>query len=91
MKTVLKDDFDELIIDTNNDTSSIRSSAIAKKTSLTLKITLTRLDNLINEVHTTVEPDQRAEIINFLMGVRIHVHSLIDESIRFRNKLKSQH
>jgi ParB family chromosome partitioning protein len=63
-----------------------RSSSIAKKSSLTLKITLTRIDNLINEVHTTVEPDQRGEIINFLMGIRLTIHSLIDESIRFRNK-----
>jgi ParB family chromosome partitioning protein len=63
-----------------------RSSAIAKKASLTLKITLARVDNLINEVHTTIEPDQRAEIINFLMGIRLTVHSLIDESIRFKNK-----
>jgi ParB family transcriptional regulator, chromosome partitioning protein len=63
-----------------------RSSAIAKKASLTLKITLARLDNLINEVHTTIEPDQRAEIINFLMGIRLGIHSLIDESIRFKNK-----
>ena len=63
-----------------------RSSVIAKKASLTLKITLARVDNLINEVHTTIEPDQRAEIINFLMGIRLRIHSLIDESIRFKNK-----
>jgi ParB family chromosome partitioning protein len=66
-----------------------RSSAIAKKASLTLKITLARVDNLINEVHTTIEPDQRAEIINFLMGIRLRIHSLIDESIRFKNKKPS--
>jgi ParB family transcriptional regulator, chromosome partitioning protein len=63
-----------------------RSHAIAKKASLTLRITLARLDNLINEVHTTIEPDQRAEIINLLMGIRLSIHSLIDESIRFKNK-----
>jgi ParB family transcriptional regulator, chromosome partitioning protein len=63
-----------------------RSAAVAKKASLTLKITLARVDNLINEVHTTIEPDQRAEIINFLMGIRLSIHSLIDESIRFKNK-----
>ncbi|MFL6503106.1 MAG: ParB/RepB/Spo0J family partition protein [Nitrososphaera sp.] len=63
-----------------------RSHAIAKKSSLTLRITLARLDNLINEVHTTIEPDQRAEILNLLMGLRLSIHSLIDESIRFRNK-----
>jgi ParB family transcriptional regulator, chromosome partitioning protein len=64
----------------------LRSAAIAKKASLTLKITLARVDNLINEVHTTIEPDQRAEIINFLMGIRLSIHALIDESIRFKNK-----
>lgn len=62
-----------------------RGPVIAKKTYLTLKIALNRLDNLINEVHNTVEPDQRAEIISFLMGIRLKVHSLIDDSIRFKN------
>lgn len=90
LKSVLREDEedlgDELI-------SSIwahsKSFTIAKKTSLTLKIALTRLDNLINEVHTTVEADQRAEIIDFLMSVRLRIHSLIDESIRFKSKLGS--
>jgi ParB family transcriptional regulator, chromosome partitioning protein len=63
-----------------------KPAKIAKKASLTLRVTLTRLDNLIDEVHGTVEPDQRAEIINMLMGIRIQVHSLIDETIRFKNR-----
>lgn len=67
-----------------------RSYVIAGKASLTLKITLARLDDLINEVHGTIEPDKRAEIINFLMGMRLNIHSLIDESIRFNNELKSR-
>lgn len=76
---------DELVV-----AAKARAPVIARKTYLTLKITLTRLDNLINEVHSTVEPDQRAEIINFLMGVRLKVHSLIDESIRFKNSSAKQ-
>jgi ParB family transcriptional regulator, chromosome partitioning protein len=85
LKMVLKEDeeFNNVV---NTSKNGARSSAIAKKTSLTLKIALTRLDNLINEVHTTIEPDQRAEIINFLMSIRLSIHSLIDESIRFKNK-----
>src|ERR671939_459280 len=79
-----EEEFNKTIV-SGKDEDQSRSSAIAKKTSLTLKITLARLDNLINEVHTTVEPDQRAEIINFLMTIRLGVHSLIDESIRFKN------
>jgi ParB family chromosome partitioning protein len=62
-----------------------KPAKIAKKASLTLRVTLTRLDNLIDEVHSTVEPDQRAEVISMLMGIRRQVHSLIDETIRFKN------
>ncbi|MGH9876072.1 MAG: ParB/RepB/Spo0J family partition protein [Nitrososphaera sp.] len=88
LKAVLKDeDINEAMVTSLRDHS--RSSVIAKKASLTLKIALTRLDNLINEVHTTIEPDQRAEIINFLMSIRLRIHSLIDESIRFSGGLKS--
>jgi ParB family chromosome partitioning protein len=85
LKMALKEEetFNKIIACANDES---RSSAIAKKASLTLKITLARVDNLINEVHTTIEPDQRAEIINFLMGIRLRIHSLIDESIRFKNK-----
>ena len=85
LKMTLKEEerFNKIIISTKDES---RSSSIAKKASLTLKITLARLDNLINEVHTTIEPEQRAEIINLLMELRLGVHSLIDESIRFKNK-----
>jgi ParB family chromosome partitioning protein len=85
LKMALREDdkFDNTVISTRDQS---RSSAVAKKASLTLKITLARVDNLINEVHTTIEPDQRAEIINFLMAIRLTIHSLIDESIRFKNK-----
>ncbi len=82
LKNALKEEKDlEVVVYPNTQKSPI----IARKTYLTLKITLSRLDGLINEVHTTVEPDQRAEIINFLMGIRLKIHSMIDESIRFRN------
>src|ERR687896_426072 len=85
LKMALKeeDTFNKIIASADDES---RSSAIAKKASLTLKITLARVDNLINEVHTTIEPEQRAEIISFLMGIRLRIHSLIDESIRFKNK-----
>lgn len=58
---------------------------IAKKASLTLRVTLARIDNLIEEVHSTVEPEQRAELVSMLMAMRMQVHSMIDEAIRFKN------
>ena len=62
-----------------------KSLSITKKTSLALKITLARLDNIIEEVHNTIEPEQRTEITNFLMGLRLKVHAMIDDTIRFKN------
>ena len=58
---------------------------LTKKTTLALRITLARIDNLIDEVHSTVEPADRAEIVSFLMGTRLRIHSLIDETIRYKN------
>lgn len=57
---------------------------IARKTVLALRVTLTRLDNLIEEVHETVPSDQRAEIISMLMSMRLKIHTMIDESIQFK-------
>lgn len=57
---------------------------IARKTMLALRVTLARLDNLIEEVHSTVPSDQRAEIISMLMAMRLKVHAMIDESIQFK-------
>ena len=58
---------------------------ITKKTSLALKITLARLDILIEEVQLTFEPEQSSDIISFLMDLRLKIHSLIDDTIRFKN------
>ena len=64
---------------------SVQVVRVTKKTSLALKVALARMDNLIDEVHSTIEPEQRAEITNFLMALRLRIHSMIDETIRFKN------
>jgi ParB family transcriptional regulator, chromosome partitioning protein len=64
---------------------SIHILKVTKKTTLALRILLARLDSLIDEIHETVEPAQRGEIINFLMETRLKAHSMIDDAIRFRN------
>lgn len=58
---------------------------ITKKTSLALKITLARLDHIIEEVQITLEPEQSSDIISFLMDLRLKIHSMIDDVIRFKN------
>ena len=87
VKSVLKEEcaFEDLPHDPHNLPKSVRTVRITKKTCLALRVTLARLDNLIDEVHMTIEAGQRAEIINFLMGIRLKTHNLIDETIRFKN------
>ncbi len=87
VKSVLKDEcaFEGLSYNPKDLPKSVRTVRITKKTCLALRVTLARLDNLIEEVHMTIEAGQRAEIINFLMGIRLKTHNLIDETIRFKN------
>jgi ParB family chromosome partitioning protein len=68
-----------------NLSKKVRVLKTTKKTFLALKLTLARIDNLIEEVHKTIEAEQRAELLNFLMGLRLRVHGMIDECIRFRH------
>src|ERR687891_693591 len=85
LKMAIKEEetFNKIIASANDES---RSLAIAKKASLTLKITLARVDNLINEAHTTIEPDQRAEIINFLTGKKFRIPCLMRERIPLKNQ-----
>lgn len=93
LKSILKEDDDISEVKSGPSegiSKSVKIVKVTKKTSLALKVTLTRLDNLIDEVHMTIEPEQRPELINFLMELRLKVHGMIDETIRFRNaSLKS--
>lgn len=87
MKTLMvsKHDDDSAIGNYNPAGGMSRSVKVAKKASLTLRITLMRLDNIIEEAQTTIHPDHRAELVKLLMSMRLQVHSMIDEAIRFRN------
>ncbi len=71
------------LVNTNNYFS--KSLKITKKASLSLKVNLARIDNLIEEAQISIEPQYRTEIINFLMELRIRIHELIDDTIKFKN------
>jgi ParB family transcriptional regulator, chromosome partitioning protein len=75
----------ELIANENINFKNIKTLKITKKTSLALKITLARLDSIIEEVQLNFEPSQSTDIISFLMDLRLKIHSLIDDTIRFKN------
>ena len=62
-----------------------KSFNLIKKTNLSLKITLSRIDDLIEDAHG-IDPKQRVEVIKFLMTLRLKTHSMIDETIHFKKK-----
>lgn len=87
VKSILREEgiFGDQLTHRKSIAKSVQVIRVTKKTSLALKVTLARVDNLIDEVHSTIEPEQRAEITNFLMALRLKIHSMIDETIRFKN------
>ena len=59
-----------------------RQAKIVKRSSLALRITLSRIDDLIEDAHKG-GPDGRAELIEFLMDLRRRTHSMIDDALRY--------
>ncbi len=64
---------------------NLKSLNLIKKTNLSLKITLSRIDDLIEDSHS-VDQEQRVEVIKFLMSLRLKIHSMMDETIHFKKK-----
>ena len=88
LKMILRDNVTEEctnkdFVNTKNHIS--KSLKITKKASLSLKVNLARIDNLIEEAQISIEPENRTEITNFLMELRIRIHELIDDTIKFKN------
>ncbi|RNJ75483.1 MAG: ParB/RepB/Spo0J family partition protein [Nitrosopumilus sp. B06] len=60
--------------------SRSKEASIMQKDSLALKVTLSRIDDLIGEAHK-IPLARRAEVVEFLMKQRRVVHSMIDDAI----------
>jgi ParB family chromosome partitioning protein len=93
LKMILRDNITEDYTNmgfANGNNYLSKSLKITKKASLSLKVTLARIDNLIEESQISIEPEQRTEIIHFLMELRIRIHELIDDTIKFKNYNKKK-
>lgn len=64
-----------------------KSLNLIKKSNLTLKVTLSRIDDIIEDAHG-IEPERRVEMIKFLMSLRLKTHAMIDETIKFGKSIK---
>ncbi|MHA7646791.1 ParB/RepB/Spo0J family partition protein [Nitrosopumilus sp. S4] len=85
MKKNFKSDLNQFKPISNKNSKSIN---IIKKSNLALKITLSRIDDLIEDAHN-IEPKQRVDMIKFLMNLRLKTHSMIDETIKFKKTYSS--
>ena len=65
--------------------SKSKGDQIIRKSSLALKITLSRIDDLIEDAHST-NAKERVELITFLMDVRRKVHTMIDDSLKYKKR-----
>ena len=82
MKKKIKPESDSYKPSTNKTSKSLN---LVKKSNLVLKITLSRIDDLIEDAHS-LDSEQRVDMIKFLMGLRLKTHSMIDETIKLKKK-----
>lgn len=80
LKNELKSD---LTLNPTPKDKNVKPLNLINKSNLALKITLSRIDDLIEDAHD-VNPRQRVDLIKFLMSIRLKTHSLIDETIKFK-------
>lgn len=82
IKKLLKNESEEYGFQKEKKSKKIQ---IIKKTTLTLKITLSRIDDLIEDAHD-VNKYERVEIIKFLMNHRQKIHSMIDDNLKYNKE-----
>jgi len=64
-----------------------KAFGIVNKSSLALRVLLSRIDESVNEAHE-LSYNQKVELVRFLMDVRIRIHSMIDEMIQYKKKIE---
>lgn len=62
---------------------------LLKKTLLSLRISLSRIDSLIEEANEKLYEDKRVKITNILMEFRLEIHSMIDKNLRILSELRT--
>lgn len=62
---------------------------LLKKTLLSLRILLSRIDGLIEETNEKLYEDKRVKITSILMEFRLEIHSMIDKNLRNISELRA--
>lgn len=76
--------------DINDDHRPIHKQIkLLKKTLLSLRISLSRIDSLIEEANEKLYEDKRVKITSILMEFRLEIHSMIDKNLRIISELRT--
>lgn len=76
--------------DINDDHTHIHKQVkILKRSLLSLRISLSRVDSLIEEANEKLYEDKRVKITSILMGFRLEIHSMIDKNLRIISELRT--
>lgn len=62
---------------------------ILKKTLLSLRISLSRVDSLIEEANEKLYEDNRVKVTSALMEFRLEIHSMIDKNLKIISQLRA--
>lgn len=62
-----------------------REAHIIRKGTLALKVTLSRIDDLLEDAHAA-GARERVDLIKFLMDMRRNIHSMIDDTIKYKKR-----
>lgn len=82
MDYIIMDNFKEDAKSNNINQSIIIQIRLLKKTLLSMRILLAKLDCLIDEANRKLDLNERIEITSKLMQYRLQIHSIIDESLK---------
>jgi ParB family transcriptional regulator, chromosome partitioning protein len=67
---------------TDNQSNIYKQIKILKKTLLSLRILLSRVDSLIEEANEKLYEDKRVRTTSILMEFRLEIHSMIDKNLK---------
>jgi ParB family transcriptional regulator, chromosome partitioning protein len=79
----------ELTLCSDSEYHTHKQIKLLKKTLLSLRISLSRIDGLIEETNEQLHEDQRANITCVLMEFRLAIHSMIDRNLNLISQLRS--
>ncbi len=62
-----------------------KGDQVIRKSSLALRIALSRIDDLVEDAHRA-NAKERTELVQFLLGLRRRVHSMIDDTLKYKKE-----